>query len=152
MCPCLSRTKPDPAPSQGLAAGLSALPGDVDAAYVTACDVPLLVPGFVGRLFELLEGTSDKIAVPKVDGYHHPLSAVYSPSVLSDIEQLLSEDRLRPFFLFEQVPTREVTADEWADVDLDSRTLDNLNRPEDYFRAAEAAGYDVPEAIRRELT
>ena len=32
-------------PLEGLRAGLKALPESVDAAYVTSCDVPLLVPG-----------------------------------------------------------------------------------------------------------
>src|SRR5262245_46014463 len=41
-------------PLEGLLAGLSALPADVDAAYATSCDVPLLVPAFVRRMFELL--------------------------------------------------------------------------------------------------
>ena len=31
-------------PLEGLRAGLKALPASVDAAYVTSCDVPLLVP------------------------------------------------------------------------------------------------------------
>ena len=144
-------------PLEGLAAGLAALPDTVEAAYVTACDVPLLVTGFVERLFELLgpsetaDGTQTEIAVPHVDGFHHPLSAVYRRSVLSHVEALLAEDRLRPFFLFEQVPTREVSPAEWADVDPESVTLANLNRPEDYFHAAEQAGIDVPTAVREQL-
>src|SRR5262245_7139211 len=41
-------------PLEGLRAGLKALPAHVDAAYVTSCDVPLLVTGFVERKIELL--------------------------------------------------------------------------------------------------
>src|SRR5882672_6567118 len=37
----------DRGPLEGLRAGLKALPGQVDVAYLTSCDVPLLVPGFV---------------------------------------------------------------------------------------------------------
>ena len=37
-------------PLEGLRAGLKALPSTVDVAYVTSCDVPLLVPGFSIRL------------------------------------------------------------------------------------------------------
>src|SRR5688572_14352758 len=48
-------------PLEGLRAGLKALPGTVDAAYVTSCDVPLLVPGFVRRMLDLL--TDHDIAV-----------------------------------------------------------------------------------------
>src|SRR5215472_11419665 len=33
-------------PLEGLRAGLTALPKTVESAYVTGCDVPLLVPGF----------------------------------------------------------------------------------------------------------
>lgn len=140
-------------PLEGLAAGLAGLSTDVDAAYVTACDVPLLVPAFVTRMFDLLEGADSKvdIAVPHVDGYHHPLSAVYRRGVLAHVERLLAADRMRPFFLFQEVPTRELAADEWVDVDPQSATLTNLNRPEDYFRAAETAGVTIPETIRAQL-
>src|SRR6516225_9315378 len=41
-------------PLQGLAAGLAALEGRADAAYVSSCDVPFLRPAFVWRLIELL--------------------------------------------------------------------------------------------------
>src|SRR5437868_731402 len=59
---------------EGLRAGLKALPVTVDAAYVTSCDVPLLVPAFVERMIALLG--HDEIAVMVADGFAHPLSAV----------------------------------------------------------------------------
>src|SRR5437660_11771326 len=40
-------------PLQGLAAGLEAVRGRADAAYLSSCDVPFLKPAFVGRLIEL---------------------------------------------------------------------------------------------------
>ena len=136
-------------PLEGLAAGLSALVpypsphpkgvGTVDAAYATSCDVPLLVPAFVERMFELL--SDHEIAVPKEGKFHHPLAAVYRPSVLLHVQELLAADRLRPFFLFERCDTREVTPEEWTDVDPESRTLRNLNRPEDYEAALKLAGF-----------
>ena len=87
-------------PLEGLLAGLAALAGQADAAYVTGCDVPLLVPAFVRRVIERLQ--THEIAVPRVEGFHHPLAAVYRTSVLPKIEALLAADRMRPFFLFEQ--------------------------------------------------
>src|SRR5437868_4754730 len=86
-------------PLEGLRAGLKALPDSVDIAYITSCDVPLLVPGFVERMIELL-GDHD-IAVMEIDGFPHPLSAVYRRGVLPHVESLLSQDRLRPVFLFD---------------------------------------------------
>jgi molybdopterin-guanine dinucleotide biosynthesis protein A len=136
-------------PLEGLSAGLSALPEDVESAYATGCDVPLLVPGLVRRMFELL-GEHD-VAVPKTGGYHHPLAAVYRRSVLAHVEPLLAEDRLRPFYLFEKVRTREVSAEELADVDPELASLENLNRPEDYLAALARAGFTAPEEVAREL-
>src|SRR5579883_581186 len=122
-------------PLQGLAAGLNALRGQVDAAYLSSCDVPFLRPAFVRRLMDLLG--NDAICVPRVGGYHHPLAAVYRLDVADAVTRLLREDRLRPFFLFEAVPTRIVEAEELTDVDPTLQTLRNLNTPEDYEKAAQ---------------
>src|SRR5262245_61867376 len=102
-------------PLQGLAAGLAALEGHADAAYLSSCDVPFLQPPFVRRLIELLGDHS--VCVPHVGDYHHPLAAVYRLDVASAVRQLLAANRLRPVFLFEAVPTRIVAAAELRDVD-----------------------------------
>jgi molybdopterin-guanine dinucleotide biosynthesis protein A len=120
-------------PLEGLRAGLKALPDSVDAAYVTSCDVPLLVPGFVEHMLTLIDGYD--IAVMEIDGFTHPLSAVYRRSVLPQVELLLEQDRLRPFFLFEAMRTRRVSPDEMRVADPDLRTLRNLNTREDYEAA-----------------
>ena len=124
-------------PLEGLRAGLKGLPESVDAAYVTSCDVPLLVPAFVEHMLGLL-GEHD-IAVMEIDGFTHPLSAVYRRSVLPHVESLLAQDRLRPVFLFDAVNTRRISPDEMRVADPDLRTLRNLNTREDY----EAALRDV---------
>ena len=132
-------------PLEGLAAGLRALAGSVDAVYATSCDVPLLVPRFVARMFELLG--EHEIAVPRDGEHHHPLAAVYRATVLSHIQQLLDADRLRPRFLFDEVHTREVAMDELRLVDPQLSTLENLNRPEDYLAALAAAGLNPPPGV-----
>ena len=125
-------------PLEGLRAGLKALPSTVDVAYVTSCDAPLLVPGFVQRMIELL-GEHD-IAVMEIDGFPHPLSAVYRRSTLRHVEALLAADRLRPVFLFEAVRTRRVTPAEVVDIDPALLTLRNLNNRADYLDALSRAG------------
>ena len=124
-------------PLEGLRAGLKALPDGVDPAYVTSCDVPLLVPGFVRRMLDLAHGHD--IAVMEIDGFAHPLSAVYRRSTLAPVEALLAKERLRPVFLFEAVNTRRVRPEEMT-ADPDLRTLQNLNTRADYERALAAAG------------
>ena len=126
-------------PLEGLRAGLKALPIAVDVAYVTSCDVPLLVPGFVRRMIELL-GEHD-IAIMEIDGFSHPLSAVYRRSTLPHVEALLAADRLRPVFLFEVVRTRRVKLAEVITVDPSLLTLKNLNNRADYLEALSHAGF-----------
>ena len=125
-------------PLEGLRAGLKALPESVDAAYVTSCDVPLLVPAFVERMIELV-GDHD-IAVMEIDGFTHPLSAVYRRTTLPYIESLLAQDRLRPAFLFDAVPTRRVQTAEMTSIDPQLRTLRNLNTRTEYLEALGEAG------------
>ena len=129
---------PDRGPLEGLAAGLREIPRSLDAVYATSCDVPLLVPAFLVRMFDLL-GDWD-IAVPRDGQFHHPLAAIYRPRVLAAIQRLLDEDRLRPRFLFNEVRTVEIAVDTLRDVDPTLSTLMNLNHPEDYEAALVAAG------------
>src|SRR5262249_770790 len=62
-------------PLQGLAAGLAALRGRAEAAYLSSCDVPFLRPAFIRRLIDLLSDRA--ICVPHVGDFHHPLAAIY---------------------------------------------------------------------------
>jgi len=124
-------------PLEGLRAGLNALPASVDTAYVTSCDVPLLVPGFVTEMIALSRGYD--VAVMEIDGFPHPLSAIYRRAALPHIEELLAHDRLRPVFLYDRVSTRRVAPSEIT-ADPDLRTLRNLNTREDYERALADAG------------
>jgi len=129
-------------PLAGLATGLRALTSRIDAAYVTACDVPLLVPAFVERMFELLGEFN--VAVPVDAQHHHPLAAVYRPNVLVHVERLIAAERMRPRFLFDEVNTREVPVDELRAVDPQLSTLENLNCEEDYVAALTQAGFTLP--------
>jgi molybdopterin-guanine dinucleotide biosynthesis protein A len=131
---------PDRGPLEGLAAGLLRLEGEADLAFATGCDAPLLRPAFIRRMIELAEGW--EIAVPRVGGYDHPLAAVYRTSVLPVIQALLAADRVRPVFLFDQVPTRRVSAEDLRDVDPELESLVNVNCQEDYADALRRAGLD----------
>ena len=126
-------------PLEGLRAGLKALPDSVEVAYITSCDVPLLEPAFVTRMVGLL-GDHD-IAVMEIDGFPHPLSAVYRRDTLPHVQDLLENDKLRPVFLFDAVRTRRVRPEEMLSVDPQLRTLRNLNTREDYLAALSEAGY-----------
>jgi molybdopterin-guanine dinucleotide biosynthesis protein A len=129
-------------PLQGLAAGLAALKGRADAAYLSSCDVPFLQPAFVRRLIELLGDYA--VCVPKVADFHHPLAAIYRLEVADRVAELLAGNRLRPFFLFELVRTRVVEARELESADPTFQTLRNLNRWDDYQEALRESSYQPP--------
>jgi len=124
-------------PLEGLRAGLKALPETVESAYVTSCDVPLLVPDFVRTLIGLL--SDHDVAVMEIGGFPHPLSAVYRRSTLPHVEALLAEGQLRAGLLFDAVRTRRVQAAEMEAADPHLLTLRNLNTPEDYREALSIA-------------
>lgn len=136
-------------PLEGLYAGLSGLPEHVEAAYVSSCDTPRLVPAFAARMLHLLG--DEAIAVPVRDGQHYPLAAVYRRDVLPHIEGLLAADRRSVAFLFDLVATRRVPAEALRDVDPELATLENLNRPSEYLAALARAGLTLPPDLLRAL-
>lgn len=127
-------------PLQGIAAGLSLLAGVAEAAFVSSTDAPFVDPQLARRLGKL-RGDAFDCVVPRALGHYHPLAAVYACAVLPAIEELLAEDRLRPFFLFESVRTRFVGEEELSQMtDPSLRALRNVNTPEELEDAlAEAA-------------
>jgi len=126
-------------PLEGLATGLRALPGNVDAADATSCDGPLLVPEFVEQMFASIG--KHEIAVPK-DEKHHPLSAVYRPQVIDRIDQMLAEDCLQLRGLLARCDTLEVPSVTLRAADPELRSLMNCNRPDEYHAALRMAGLD----------
>jgi molybdopterin-guanine dinucleotide biosynthesis protein A len=135
-------------PLQGFVTGLRALEGRVEAAYLSSCDVPFLLPAFIKRMVRLLQdartGTLQtnrpEVAVPRVGGRLHPLAAVYCTSVLPRLQEFLDLNQLRMTSLFDTLPTRVVEAHELADLDPRLQSLRNLNTPEEYAAALEALG------------
>jgi molybdopterin-guanine dinucleotide biosynthesis protein A len=121
---------PDEGPLRGMEAGFAALASSADVAFVASCDTPLLRPALVTHLLHLL-GDAD-IAVPVVDGRHHPLAAAYRVNLLPQVQDLLASRRRRPFFLFQEARTREVAPEELTGVDPTLISFRNVNTPEEY--------------------
>ncbi len=121
-------------PLEGIAAGLTAGAGLADAFFVSSCDVPLLQPAVVVRLFDSLQA-SDRIVVPRDANHFHPLAAIYHHEVLTVVQQLLDRDQLRPFFLFDKCATRVINTEQLRDVDPKLVSFRNLNTHEDYAAA-----------------
>jgi molybdenum cofactor guanylyltransferase len=138
-------------PLQGLAAGLAALGGRAEAAFVSSTDAPLLHPAFVRLVIGALDADHD-VALPQAAGFPHPLAAAYRTTLLAAVEELIAADRMRPAFLFEACRVRRLEeavllADPAVaafDPALDS--VLNLNEPADY---ESARARPAPEVVVR---
>ena len=129
-------------PVQGLAAGLAAVAGRAEAAFVCATDLPFLHPAFVRRVLRARTGGAD-VVLPVARGYPQPLAAAYAVTLAPVAARMAARGRLRLGSLFEECAV--VRLDEAAlgadpelaaaDPGLDS--LVNVNEPGEY-RAARA--------------
>jgi molybdopterin-guanine dinucleotide biosynthesis protein A len=127
-------------PLQGLAAGLAAIGGRAEAAFVSSTDVPLLHPAFMRRVVDALTADVD-VVLPEIHGFRQPLSAAYRTSLLAEVEALIAHDKLKPAFLFERC--RVLRLDDAAMLrdaavaagDPGLASVRNLNEPSDYDQA-----------------
>jgi molybdopterin-guanine dinucleotide biosynthesis protein A len=129
-------------PVQGIAAGLAALKGQAETAFVTSTDLPFLHPAFVRRVLRVLDAPGGPdVALPVARGYQQPLAAAYRTSLAELAERLVKEDRLRPAFLFaEAAVSRLDDATLLADrvlaaLDPDLDSVLNVNTLADYQAA-----------------
>ena len=121
-------------PVQGIAAGLAALAGRADMAFVSSTDMPFLHPAFVRRVLRAVQDGAD-VGLPVARGYPQPLAAAYRTTLAPVAERLVADGRLRPAFLFDECSVDRL--DEAAlradpvlaalDPDLDS--VVNVNEP-----------------------
>jgi molybdopterin-guanine dinucleotide biosynthesis protein A len=127
-------------PVQGLAAGLRAIVGRAEVAFVSSTDLPFLHPAFVQRVLRAAEEGAD-VALPLARGYPQPLAAAYRATLAPVAERLVAEQRLRPAFLFEKCMVSRLDEDALradpalAALDPDLDSLANVNEPADYETA-----------------
>jgi molybdopterin-guanine dinucleotide biosynthesis protein A len=132
----------DRGPLEGIAAGLRMLQKSfpqLDAAFITACDTPLLAPAFVGRMIELLDASHDA-AVPMLDDIPQPLAGVYRIRILPVVEAMLAENRLALHNILGCIHVHFVLSELLREINPDLLSLRNLNTPEDYESALAIAG------------
>lgn len=117
-------------PLAGLAIGLAVLPTEVDAAYVSACDAPLLRPELIRELISRI-GTHE-VAIPREADTDHPLSAIYRTSLAIRSRQLVAQGERRLMALVRASNALTIDAEELRRVDPALDSLRNINTPADY--------------------
>ena len=114
-------------PLGGIQAGLAASCNDYN--FVVACDMPYIDSRAVAFMADV--GSGFDVAVPFIDGYFHPLHAMYHRRCLPRVEEMLREGRYRIIDLYPKVNVRLVSAEELAQFSPDCAMLRNLNSPTD---------------------
>jgi molybdopterin-guanine dinucleotide biosynthesis protein A len=127
-------------PLQGVAAGLAALWGRANVAFVCSTDLPFLHPAFVRRVLTALTDDFD-VVLPVTRGYPQPLAAAYRITLAPLVAELVAAGDRRLALLFRRCATLRLDdaallADPvlaTADPALDSMV--NVNSPDDYYAA-----------------
>jgi molybdopterin-guanine dinucleotide biosynthesis protein A len=142
-------------PVQGIAAGLGALAGEAEAAFVTSTDLPFLHPAYIRRVLRALDEPSGPdaaapdVALPVARGYQQPLAAAYRTGLAGLAERLVKEDRLRPAFLFAECTVTRLddaallTDPVLAALDPGLDSVLNVNTPDEYQAARERPAPEV---------
>jgi molybdopterin-guanine dinucleotide biosynthesis protein A len=146
-----SNQGPLPAVSAGLRLLLKK---GVNAAFVTACDFPLLKPEFVTWLLDALEvrqpteGQAYRAVVPGDSERLHPLSAAYSCScsealnaAVAGADSIRASNSLHAALRSGLIELQCVPVDELRRIDPQLHSLKNCNTPEDYRQALAEAGF-----------
>ena len=128
-------------PLPALACGLAALP-NIDAAFVTGCDAPLLSPKLVEFLFAQL-GVTDAV-VPQDADRMYPLCAVYRTAVLPAIVRQTTTDDRSLHGLISHLNANRIPVESFRTVDPQLNSLRNVNSHADYVAALAAAGLSTP--------
>lgn len=127
--PVIPDRVPDQGPLMGLASCLEAV--RTDRAFLTGCDIPTMD---IPTIRAMVAGLDDHDAVVPVtdDGRRHPLFAAYRRSVLPVAQAVLAQGQRRMEDMLSQVRVLPfpLGRNDW---------FRNLNTPEDYAAACEAA-------------
>lgn len=123
-------------PLAGLVTGLGAVHGE--RTLLLACDMPLLVPALLQRLFDLA-GDADA-CVPVVDGVPMATCAVYATRVAPIAARRLAAGQRALRGLLDELDVRWVSAADLADVDPELVSFRDCDTPEAYADALERAG------------
>jgi len=129
-------------PLQGIAAGLAALRGRADIAFVSSTDMPFLHPAFARRVLSVLSGSEGTdVALPVARGFRQPLAAAYRVSLAAAAGRLVAADRLRLAFLLDECAVAQLDGEALrkdpvlAALDPDLDSVVNVNTPADYQAA-----------------
>jgi len=131
-------------PLTGMQSGLRRISDQIDSVFITATDSPLLKPELIHHLSNQSENFD--LVMPFDGKYYYPLTSVYKVKpVLEKVNQLIREDRHRPFFLMEALDSKTIHVNELKEFDPNLDSFRNINTPADYRNILRITNMTIPE-------
>ena len=131
-------------PLTGMQSGLRHISDQIDSVFITATDSPLLKPELIHHLSNQSENFD--LVMPFDGTYYYPLTSVYKVKlVLEKVDQLIREDRHRPFFLMEELRSKTIHVNELKEFDPNLDSFRNINTPVDYRNILRISSMTIPE-------
>jgi molybdopterin-guanine dinucleotide biosynthesis protein A len=118
---------PNRGPLQGIYDGMLHLKDRADAAFVCACDMPLLTADAIRFIVSKFDDC--EIAIPEVEGHHQPLAAVYRLKLSDRIRDMVGNPGAGPSDLILAAKARSISSDELRHVDPQPTTLSSIDTP-----------------------
>ncbi|MFC7441400.1 molybdenum cofactor guanylyltransferase [Laceyella putida] len=100
--------------------------------WVVACDMPYLSAVVAAALKQELERLRKEAAIPRLQGKDHPLHGVYRVDTGERIRELLLRKQYRVKELLQQLSCAYVEERFFAEQDLSTRCVININTREEY--------------------
>lgn len=122
----------DMGPLGGIHAGLTHARHDV--AFVTACDMPFIVPRAISYLLQEA-GRDWDVVIPADGELLEPMFCVYAKTCLPVIEGLLNQGRRKITAFFPLVRVKYIPIDTFRQFDSALNLFTNINTAEQYERA-----------------
>ena len=135
-------------PLEGIRVGLKRLSNDVEFAFVTSCDVPLLKPQLIQLL---LDQIGDHQAIVPFDGKRvYGMTAIYQTVLHQAIEKRIENKQLRVSELASEFDARMLDVDSLREIDPDLDSMTNINSAKDYRDLLKRFGLEIsPEIANR---
>jgi molybdopterin-guanine dinucleotide biosynthesis protein A len=121
----------------GPLAGIASALTETDTIWnlILACDLPYLTSDWLDWLLARAMVSSQQIVMPRTSRGLEPLAAVYRRECALPIVASLERGVRKVTDALLEFRIEFVSEQEWADLDPDGKTLQNMNTPNDYEKA-----------------
>jgi molybdopterin-guanine dinucleotide biosynthesis protein A len=102
--------------------------------FISGCDTPFITPEFLNYLVNRFNDTKSDICIPLINDMYEPLHAVYSPTCIEAIEELIQQRKSQVYAFYDKVTIEKITSEDLEHIDSWERNFYNINYFEDIER------------------